>query len=295
MKSFVPSLTALVLGFASLSSQAETTSFRIWKNTDGVSIEARLIEQKESSVLLELRNAKRYDVALEKLSPDDLAWLESRSPSTEEDTGSAEVLAFPSLLANPGDALYEDDLSEIRDGWKSGNGEWTVEEGALVGKELEADNHAGTFKRSLPITDAIIQFSFQFAGAKATTFSLDNSTGHLCRVFLRPDSFSAAKDDNDKDKGPDEGARYNMVKTDLADEDWHTVQLELVGDTMLVQLDGEADEVSLGTHEMLAGEKTKLGFTISGESVHYKDFRVWQAQPKEDWQSTRDRLAKRLN
>ncbi len=268
------------------------TTIRTWTNTDGVEIEASLLEAKETSVLLKLSNGRTYAVPFEKLSPQDIEWVEGRAAAESAAAQSAMGLAFAPLLATTGEVLFEDDLSEIREGWGAGNGEWKNVEGALVGKELAEDNHGATFKRALPLTEAVIQFSFKLDGAKATTFSIDNATGHLCRLSISAAGFTAQKDDNDKDLGPDTGARYNTVERELADGEWHTAMLELVGDTFLAQIDGEGEEVSLGSHEMIAGEKKKLGFTISGESVHYKDLRVWAANPSDGWEDTRDSLLK---
>ena len=65
-------------------------------------------------------------------------------------------IAFETLMTKPGAVIFEDDLGEIREGWSAGNGEWVNEEGALLGKELAADNHGATFKRALPLKDAVI-------------------------------------------------------------------------------------------------------------------------------------------
>tara|TARA_R110002096_G_scaffold301332_2_gene496214 strand:+ start:552 stop:1439 length:888 start_codon:yes stop_codon:yes gene_type:complete len=262
-------------------------AIRTWTSTDGKAIEASLVEAKESGVLLQLQNGKRYDVPFEKLSPEDIAWVEGLAAAAASAEQAAAGLAFDPLLATTGEILFEDDLSEIREGWASGNGDWKSEEGALIGKERVEDDHAATFKRALPFKDAVIQFSIKLDGAKSTTFSIDNATGHLCRVSVNAAGITAQKDDNDKDKGPDEGARYNAVERKLADGEWHTVMIELVGDTFLAQVDGEEDDVSFGSHEMFAGEKMKLGFTISGESAQFKDFRVWEALPKEGWEEIR--------
>lgn len=283
-------LTLTAISYAQLPDRSAESDYRVWTSSDGIEIEARLIEATETSVNIQKRDGRKFDVPLEKLSAADVTWVEEHVAAQAAAAQAMEGLAFAPLLAKTGAVLFEDDLSEIRDGWSSGNGEWSIVEGALMGKELAADNHAATFKRALPLQNAVIQFSVKLDGARATTFSIDNATGHLCRLSLNAGGFTAQKDDNDKGDGPDTGARYNTIEKDLADGEWHTVMLELIGDTFLAQLDGDDDQVSLGSHEMFTGEKKKLGFTISGESVHFKDFRVWEATPAEDWESKRDRL-----
>ena len=280
--------------FSNANAAAGTDVFRIWKNTEGVTIEARLVEKRSESVVLEMRDSKRYEVPFAKLSPDDVTWIEGRENAAAEAELEEAGTAFKTLMTKPGELLYEDNLSEIGEGWGVGNGEWTNVEGALVGKELAADNHGATFKRALPLRDAVIQYSFQLAGATGATFSIDNKTGHLCRISLNAAGFTAQKDDNDKNTGPDEAARYNTIEMDLADDKWHTMIIELQGDTVLAQVDGEDADVSFGSHEMIAGEKAKLGFTITGESVHFKNLKIWEAQPNEEWESARKKLERRL-
>ena len=276
---------------AQLAERTPGSEMRTWTNTDGVEIQASLVEKRESSVLLKLENGRQYDVPLEKLSGSDIAWIEEMEAAKVAAAEASEGLAFSPILAEVGSVIFEDNLSEIREGWGMGNGEWkNDEEGALIGKELEADDHAATFRRNLQLENAVIQFSFKLDGARATTFSIDNSTGHLCRLSINASGFTAQKDDNDKDKGPDTGEKYNSIEMDLADGEWHTAMFEMVGDTVLAQVDGEDDEISIGAHEMFTGSTTKIGFTISGESVHFKDLRVWEAQPKEGWESDRDKL-----
>ncbi len=270
-----------------------TDVFRVWKNTEGVSIEARLVEKKTGSVILEMRNAKRYEVPFAKLSAEDVAWIDGQEAAAAASGLAASGVAFETLMSKPGNLVFADNLSEIGEGWSAGHGEWKIEDGVLLGKELAADNHGATFKRALPLKDAVIQYSFQLAGATATSLSIDNSTGHLCRIHIAPAGFTASKDDNDKDLGPDEGARYNTIEMNLADDEWHTMVIELVGDTVLAQIDGEDDEVSFGSHEMIAGEKAKLGFTITGASVRFKDLKIWEAQPKEEWERTRVKLGRK--
>ena len=275
---------------AQLDERTTGSEMRTWTNTDGVEIQASLIEKKESSVLLKLENGRQYDVPLEKLSESDIAWIEELEAARVAKAEASEGLAFSPILAEVGAVIFEDDLSEIREGWSMGNGEWkNDEEGSLIGKELEADAHAATFRRNLPLENAVIQFSFKLDGVRATTFSIDNSTGHLCRLSINASGFTAQKDDNDKDKGPDTGEKYKSIEMDLADGEWHTAMFEMVGKTVLAQIDGENNEISIGAHEMFTGSTTKIGFTISGESAHFKGLRIWEAQPKDGWESARDK------
>ena len=56
---------------------------------------------------------------------------------------------------------------------------------------------------SVAFTDAVIEFDFRLDGAKAISLSLNDKTGHVCRLSIRPTGFQVAKDDHDHD-GPDQ-------------------------------------------------------------------------------------------
>ena len=198
---------------AQLAERTPGSEMRTWTNTDGVEIQASLVEKKESSVLLKLENGRQYDVPLEKLSGSDIAWIEEMEAAKVAAAEASEGLAFSPILAEVGSVIFEDNLSEIREGWGMGNGEWkNDEEGALIGKELEADDHAATFRRNLPLENAVIQFSFKLDGARATTFSIDNSTGHLCRLSINASGFTGSRSRNSRWSSRLEGSSGSEIE-----------------------------------------------------------------------------------
>ncbi|MEM8953100.1 MAG: family 16 glycoside hydrolase [Verrucomicrobiota bacterium] len=291
-------IVSLTLGFAigilPISSALDTDIYRTWTNREGKSIEARLKTKSDENVTLILRNGKSYDVALANLSQTDIEWLDSQKASDAQASLDEAGLMIQPLMTKPGNLIFEDTLAEKTEGWKAANGQWEVVDGALQGMELEADDHAATYKRKINFQNAIIQYSFKINGARATTLSVNDDVDHVCRVLFNERGLSTQKDDHDHG-GPDTAVKFTTHEMTFDPEKWHTVLIEIHGDTLLAQVDDE-DHVSFGAHELIAEvEKASIGFTIAGESVSFRNLKIWDAHPNEGWESTRKRLERKLD
>ena len=83
--------------------------------------------------------------------------------------------------------------------------------------------------------------------------------------------------------------RTETVKLDPGT--WHSLVVEMVGDTFVATLDGKVTAV--GTHELFRGPKVSPGFTVDGAAATFRNVAVWSArpEPKPDWKARRDALA----
>jgi hypothetical protein len=190
------------------------------------------------------------------------------------------------LLAEPGKLLLSDDLTTAPDGkdWRAAKGKWEVEEGVLSGAEKPEDKHGAVTRRALAFENAVIQYEVRLDGAKMTTLSINDAKEHMCRVLLNPTGFTVQKDDHDHD-GPDKAVVFGRQNIPLKTGEWHTVVLEIVGDTMLATVDGA--HAIYGSDPLLATKKANLGFTVSGQSTSFRNLRVWDATLKKDWEKTK--------
>ncbi|MCD6051044.1 MAG: hypothetical protein K0Q55_2447 [Verrucomicrobia bacterium] len=171
-------------------------------------------------------------------------------------------------------------------GWRMAKGKWETGDGALKGIELKEDKHGAVARYPLEFKDAVIQYDVRVDGCKATTLSINDAKGHVCRVLINKDGFSSQKDDHDKD-GPDKVLKFGTQKMDIKAGEWKTVIVEIKGEEMLVHIDGKA---VTGKHELIAVSKANFGFTVSGESASFRNLRVWEAQPNEGWSKTKEKL-----
>jgi hypothetical protein len=194
------------------------------------------------------------------------------------------------VMLQPGKLLISDDLAApMSKEWKVAKGKWEVIEGAIHSSELPADKHGAVARRSLPMKDAIIAYSFKIDGAKKTTLSLNAAKGHLCRVLLDTRGVAVQKDDQDGKKGPDKPMPLDTAKADIRPGQWHTLVVELHGPDILATVDGK--HTAFGSHPAIDKEKANFGLTVAGESASFKNLRVWEAAgTSKNWEATRAKL-----
>lgn len=192
------------------------------------------------------------------------------------------------LLTERGKLLFSDDLNQpLSKEWKAAKGKWEVVDGVMKCSELKADNHGAVARHAMPFRNVVIQYSFKLEGAKQTTLSINLPKGHLCRVLVNPTMLQVRKDDSDKD-GPDKAAILETRNVTIKPGEWHTLVVELQGKEMLASLDGK--EVAFGSHDALDVDKANFGLTVAGESVSFKNLRVWEATPNKNWTTTKAKL-----
>jgi hypothetical protein len=68
---------------------------------------------------------------------------------------------------------------------------------------------------------------------------------------------------------------------------WQTVRVEIVGDEMLVSIDGKPAGY-LKSEGIDHPTKNAIGFEVGGKTADIKDVKVWEATPASDWSAHRD-------
>ena len=164
--------------------------------------------------------------------------------------------------------------------------ELDVADGALRGSELASDMHGAVKRLPLKFDSAVIQYSFKLEGAKVTSLSINATKGHISRVRILPTGMTVQKD-ADKKKN-DKAAVLDTVTTSISPSEWHTVVVELHGKEIVAKLDGK--HLAFGSHDGIAMPKANLGFTVAGESVSFKNLRVYEGTPLPTWNATKAKL-----
>jgi len=197
------------------------------------------------------------------------------------------------LMAQPLAPLVVDALTAGSEmgRWLSSKGKWERRADGLRAEEVEADKHNAVNRLVQPLGDFVFACEFRFDGAKGINFSVNDPKEHLARVLMTPTSFTARKDDRDK-KGPDVAIDFLKETVKLDPGSWHTLVVEMVGDTFVATLDGKTTAV--GAHELFRSPKVSPGFTVDGAAATFRNVAVWSArpEPKADWKTRRETLAK---
>jgi hypothetical protein len=120
-----------------------------------------------------------------------------------------------------------------------------------------------------------------------TTLSINDARGHICRVLINESGFTVRKDDHDH-QGPDKAEVLDTCKVSIPRGTWHTLRVEIVGKEMLACLDSK--HVAFGAHPIIDVDKANFGLTVAGESVSFKELRVWEASPASGWEAAKAKL-----
>lgn len=64
--------------------------------------------------------------------------------------------------------------------------------------------------------------------------------------------------------------------------------LEICGREMFARVDDK--NIAFGANEGVDVDKTSVRFPVAGDSVFIKNLRIWEAQIKSDWETTRQKL-----
>ena len=174
------------------------------------------------------------------------------------------------LLAIPGKVIYENKFDSAPGApWKAAKGRWELASGVLRGSEKPEDKHGAVTRLPNKLGDFVIEYEFKFEGAKSTSLSINAVKDHMARIMITPKSVTVQRDDNDHD-GPDKAVVFARIPADFKTGEWHKVRMEMVGDTMLGQVD---NVIAWGSSDLFKQERMAPGFTVGGQSVDFRKSR----------------------
>jgi len=199
------------------------------------------------------------------------------------------------LLAQPdkeivGDALTKD--AKAAD-WKVAKGKWERTPDGTRVEEIPADKHGAVSRVAQKLQDLVIAFEFRLDGAKSVSLSINATKDHMARVFITPTTLRVQKDDHDHD-GPDKAVVFLNTAQSFEPGTWHSVVLEMVGDTMVATIDGKIS--GFGRDELFKAEKADPGFTCGGQSATFRNLVIWsaKAEPKASWKEASAQIAEAM-
>ena len=226
-------------------------------------------------------------------------------------------------MAVSGKSLFDDDFarSDMAPKWKVGKGFFEVKDGQVSIAENPDDKH-GAYAYVQPkfqFKDVVVEYSAKLDGSRACHLMINDSAykeahaGHILRATLMPGKvdladykFGAMKNEIfDKMKDPkttddekkklresikDKGAAFK-VEADLAQ--WHKIRVEIVGDEMLMSIDGKPAGY-LQSAGLDHATKNAIGFEVGGKSSWIKEMKVWEATAASDWAARREAVVAAL-
>jgi Domain of Unknown Function (DUF1080) len=200
--------------------------------------------------------------------------------------------ADDSLLAVPGKVLFDSKLdSALAAPAKAVKGSWEPADGVIKGAELASDKHGAVMRLATVMTDFTMEVELKLDGARMTSMSINSAKGHVARLSVSPTMITVQKDDSDHE-GPDKAVIFHRVKTEVKVGEWHKLRIEIVGDTMLGQVDGI---VGYGTDAMLTQPKANPGLTVGGQSAQFRNLRITEATKNPKWDEIKATIVNKVD
>lgn len=180
-------------------------------------------------------------------------------------------------FAHPVPSLADKTAGKKAGRWRVYSGQWECVNGGLRGEQLPTDGRSAFVLCPLALGDAVIQFDVRFDGARQVMFRVQDAVPeHICRVVIRPDQFTAQKDDHDH-AGPDTAVSFGSAPLSLKQGDWSTVLVEIKGSTMATTIGGKT---ITGTHPLIAAAKASIDLVVTGKAASFRNICVWEAKPR---------------
>lgn len=287
MKAILMTLT--LLGITAIAHGADD-NYREFTNTEGVKINAEMLDLKDGAIHIR-RGGSTYDVPLDKLSAEDQKWVHEWDMKRQ---GLADEIPYKDLV-------FEDDFSgsDFSEGWGHFKSESVVQDGVLVGKTIDINDHAGVEARRFEgRQNLMVGVRFKFAGPEAERFNVwfddkeykGSHAGHISNVTVSPTSVAitdaktgnmeneiyekkksaAGLDDATEEFLKTKTARFDV---DLDRDDWHELRIFTMGDTIRVKIDGE-DVGELASEGNAHETKSVVSLTTYVNDVHYDDLMI---------------------
>lgn len=166
----------------------------------------------------------------------------------------------------------EFDRKELGDKWKALKGEWKIEDGTIVGKELKTDEHAAVLAFQHRNHNSAIEFSFKLDGIKGFNLSYNKKKGHLFRVVVAEQRLSIRLDKDKKDP-TSRPKQLATTKATFNKGEWCTMRVTLQGDKVVVTTSNGARLEA--THPDLDQVKPNYRFVMRGGNLVLDNLKVW--------------------
>ena len=191
------------------------------------------------------------------------------------------------LLGIPGKVIFESKLDAgLPAPMKAAKGAWENASGILRGAEKPEDKHGAVARLPNKLGDFIAEYEVKLDGANTTTFTVNAVKDHMARIMIGKDFVQVQRDDNDHE-GPDKAVVFGRFKANNEPGTWHKVRMEMVGDTMLGQVD---DIIGFGSNDLFKQDRMAPGFTVAGQSAEFRNFKITEATLNPEWEKVKATL-----
>ena len=164
---------------------------------------------------------------------------------------------------------------------------WEARGGVLVRNDLDGENKR-IFIKKPEYKDVVIRFDFKFRGAEEIRLVTGGGGHYNFGVHIRRNRFRV-KTADDKSV-PYFPTILGECPFQFEKGKWYTMQVEVVGDEILVRLD--AKHFVVGKHLMLNRKREYFALQVDQSGAAFDNVGIWHAKVKKGWESARQPLVK---
>ena len=210
-----------------------------------------------------------------------VGFAQSTSDDSSSGTTSSGTTPFDTPPANSELAVDDAFDGPITDAdWITNAGEWTVDGGVLIGKELDRDHHPAAARRKVETANAAYQLQFKLAddtrlfhvGFDPAKGELDKK-GHLFSVVVSSKSITLMRHRDKRPEKKDRNETLSKIETPIASNQWHRLRITTWGKYVTVFLN---DQKLTGEHPSFAIKKPTVVFRVAGGPVEIDQLKVWK-------------------
>lgn len=171
--------------------------------------------------------------------------------------------------------------------WTVNFGAWEAENGHLVARQLEKDNHAAAARWQIPLADGTVALKLKFEGATGFHIGFDPASGtldkkgHLYSLIITPSTAQLRKH-RDKAKNDSKDVVLSTVGFPETTGEWIAVELSTVGDKVTAMIDNGSGLVARleATDPTFHVAKPAIVFRTIGDHVLIDDVKVTVGKPR---------------
>ena len=183
--------------------------------------------------------------------------------------------AYPLSAAEPLIAKFDD--AKRPEKWTVNFGHWEPQDGVLVCRQLDKDNHAAASRWQIPLKDAVIKLRLKFEGATGFHLGFDpapgeiKKEGHLYSLIVTPTQALLKKH---KDKADEASKDQTLATASLNAKagEWLDIELRTEGEKVSVTIGKTAKLESSDPTFSVA--KPTVVFRVIGGDVQLDDVQV---------------------
>jgi hypothetical protein len=166
-----------------------------------------------------------------------------KAPARQLDNGTELPIIAAPTFEGPLDASFS-----------VAKGTWTPAGGILTAVEVAEEKHVAVLHHLAGLRSAVIECEFRLSGSPQFLVGCDGKGHHVGRVVVRGAGFVDIAEDSGKNSHV-----IASVKTPVAQEQWHHLRVEWMGDEMIATLDGQMVKAR---HEYFATPKVRSWLAV---------------------------------